>query len=139
MPAASLYSPESFILDYRADQRLLIGRWLRPASLTELQAHYEAVLASAQAHGCRHWLLDFRRRPSGDAAAVHWFGSVFTPQVVAAFDKPVYCAYFAMLSHDQATTHAGVDANIRQGIPLGMHYHFFNHEGNCLAWLARQP
>ncbi|TDN38369.1 hypothetical protein E4631_03300 [Hymenobacter sp. UV11] len=136
MPAAPAYSPESFTLEYRPDQHLLIGRWLRQANLDELKTHYEALLASALAHGCRHWLLDVRRRRVGDAPAAEWFGQEFMPRLSAAFAQPLYLAYFAMIAHDQATTNPGLNANIQQGSIQQMHYHYFNQEGECLAWLA---
>ncbi|MGI4741637.1 MAG: hypothetical protein ACRYG7_41245 [Janthinobacterium lividum] len=139
MSSALPYSPESFALSYYPDQHLLIGRWLRVAALEEIKTHYEALLASAVAHNCRHWLLDVRRRGVGPTPALEWFGAEFTPQLSAAFAKPVYLAYFAMISHNQATDNPGLEANIQKGSILGMHYHYFNQEGDCLAWLAQQP
>ena len=127
-------------LEYRPEQHLLIGRWLRPVTLAEAQAIYEALLAAALAHGhCRHWLLDIRRRAVGDTALIQWFGEVFTPQLAAAFTAPVYLAYFAMINHDEAAANPSLDKNIQQGTVLGTHYHYFNQEGDCLVWLSRQP
>ncbi|MVN78224.1 hypothetical protein GO988_17990 [Hymenobacter sp. HMF4947] len=130
---------DAFSLEYRPEQHLLIGRWLRPVTLAEAQAIYEALLAAALAHdNCRHWLLDIRRRAVGDAALIHWFGEAFTPRLAAAFASPVYIAYFAMITHDEAAANPSLDDNIQQGTILGTHYHYFNQEGDCLAWLAHQ-
>ncbi|RZK33598.1 MAG: hypothetical protein EOO57_12865, partial [Hymenobacter sp.] len=68
-------NPGCFTLAYLPDQHILIGRWLRPVLLHELQAHYQELLGAALAHGsCRYWLLDVRRRRINDADAVRWFG-----------------------------------------------------------------
>jgi hypothetical protein len=139
MPADLPFLSESFTLEYRADQRLLIGRWLCPVTLAEITTHYEVLLTSALAYNCRHWLLDVRRRGVGDAPAAEWFGQEFTPRLAAAFAKPVYLAYFSMIAHDQATANPSLNANIQQGVILETHYHYFNREGDCLAWLALQP
>ena len=140
MPAAPLYPADSFSLDYRPDQHLLIGRWLRPVTLAESQAIYEAVLQAALAHDrCRHWLLDIRRRPATDEALMQWFGEVYAPRLAAAFQAPVYLAYFAMIDHDEAATNAIIERNMQRGYVLGTHYHYGNNEGECLAWLAGHP
>ena len=139
MPAARPFLPESFTLEYRADQCLLIGRWLRPATLAEIITHYEARLSSALAHNCRHWLLDVRRRSVGNTPAAEWFGQEFTPRLAAAFARPVYLAYFAMIAHNQATANPSLNANIQQGTILETHYPYFNREGDCLTWLALRP
>ena len=137
MSAATTYHADSFTLDYRADQHLLVGRWLRPVSLAESQAIYEAVLQAALAHDtCRHWLLDIRRRPATDEALMQWFGEVYAPRLAAAFQAPVYIAYFAMINHDQAATNVTLERNIQRGHVQGTHYHYGNDEGECLAWLA---
>ena len=140
MPEPATISPDSFQLDYRPDQHLLIGRWLRPVTLAEAQAIYEAMLAAALAHGqCRRWLLDIRRRQVADQPLIEWFGQVYSPRLAASFESPVYLAYFAMITHDEAAANPGLDANIRQGSFLGAHYHYFNQEGECLDWLTQQP
>ena len=139
MALPATFSPDAFSLEYRSEQHLLVGRWLRPVPLAQAQGIYEALLTAALAHGCRHWLLDIRRRGVGTEDIISWFGEEFTPQLATAFEGPVSIAYFAMISHDEATANPSVDENIRQGTILGTHYHYFNQEGECLAWLARQP
>ena len=95
--------PDSFTLTYLEDQHLLIARWLRPVLLSELQAHYEALLAAAVTHGhCRHWLPDVRRRIINDAAVVQWFGQEFAPRLPQVLGQPVV-AYFAMAGQDVAS------------------------------------
>lgn len=129
----------AFSLEYRPEQRLLVGRWLRPVALAEAQDIYEALLAAALAHdNCQHWLLDIRRRAVGDASLIQWFGEIFTPRLAKAFAGPVYIAYFARITHNEAAANPSLEKNMQQGTMLGTHYHYFNQEGDCLAWLAHQ-
>jgi len=139
MPAASPSALDGFTLDYRPEQHLLVGRWLRPASLAEVQTHYQALLDAALAHGhCRHWLLDVRRRPISDAAAVAWFGE-FSRHLPALLGQPVALAYFAMVDQSVAGEDPGLRENMRQGAIQGNRYCYFNQESAALAWLLQQP
>ena len=139
MPAALPYSPESFSIEYRADQHLLIGRWLRPVSLEELKTHYQALLDAALAHGhCRHWLLDVRRRDIHDGAAIAWFAD-FSRRLADLLGQPVVLAYFAMVNQSAAAADASLRDNIRQGAVQGNSYRYFNQENEALAWLLQQP
>ena len=140
MSAPFTYSPDSFSIEYRPDQQLLIGRWLRPVLLEELQTHYEAMLQAALAHdSCRHWLLDVRRRPYRDAAAGQWFGEVFSPRLPQALGRPVVIAYFAMVSQEVAREDPTLWSNMVQGSQQGSHYCYFNQEREALVWLSQQP
>lgn len=132
--------PGSFTLAYLPDQHILIGRWLQPVSLHELQTHYQELLEAAQAHdNCRHWLLDVRRRRINDPDAVRWFGDVFGPQLPQLLGRPVVVAYFAMVGQDVATTDPALWANIRQGSFQGAAYCYFDQESTAMDWLAQQP
>ncbi len=132
--------PDSFTLTYLPDERLLIGRWLRPVTLAELQAHYQETLHAALAHdNCRHWLLDVRRRAINDPEAKRWFGEEFGPTLPGVLGKPVVIAYFARVGQETATTDPVLRENIRQGEQQGARYHYFDQEGAAMAWLAEQP
>ncbi len=140
MLAPLTYSPDSFSIEYRAEQQLLIGRWLRPVLLEELQIHYEALLTAALAHGgCHRWLLDVRRRPYRDPAATRWFGEVFGPRLPQALGQPVALAYFAMVNQDVASQDPALRQNMQQGSLQNGHFRYFNQESEALAWLAQQP
>lgn len=139
MSAPATYPPDAFTLDYRPEQRLLIGRWLRPASFEEIKAHYAALLDAAVARdNCRHWLLDVRRRDIYNAAAIAWFAD-FGRRLPEVLGGPVALAYFAMVDQAGAAANNGLDANIRQGAEQGSYYRYFNHEQEALAWLLAQP
>ncbi|MDJ0364760.1 hypothetical protein QMK33_06320 [Hymenobacter sp. H14-R3] len=140
MLTPTTYSPESFTIEHRPEQHLLIGRWLRPVPLQELQTHYEAMLEAALAHNsCWHWLLDVRRRPYRDAAAAQWFGEVYAPRLPQVLGQPVVIAYFAMVSQDVASEDDTLRNNMAQGSLQGSRYCYFNQEGEALAWLTQQP
>jgi hypothetical protein len=129
----------SFTLDYRPEQHLLIGRWLRPVPLDELKTHYAALLNAALAHGhCRHWLLDVRRRHIADAAVIAWFAD-FSRQLPEILGQPVALAYFAMVDQSVADANAGLRDNIQQGAVQGSRYRYFNQESEALTWLLQQP
>lgn len=139
IPVPVPYTPDSFTLDYRPEQHLLIGRWLRPASLAEIQTHYQALLAAALTHDrCRHWLLDVRRRHISDAAAIAWFAE-FSHHLPKLLGQPVALAYFAMVDQNLASQDEGLRENIRQGAVQGNRYCYFNQESEALAWLLQQP
>jgi len=140
MPLPVPLPADAFTLDYRPEQALLVARWLQPLALPELQASYEAILAAAQAHGnCRRWLLDVRRRSTGDAAALVWFGQQFSPRLLPALGGPLFAAYFSMITQDVAKDIAALRENIVQGELSGAHYYYFNREDEALAWLTQQP
>lgn len=139
MPAALPYSPDSFSLEYRPDQHLLIGRWLRPVLFEELKTHYQALLDAALAHDhCRHWLLDVRRRDIHDGAALAWFAD-FSRQLTDLLGRPVVLAYFAMVNQSAAAADVNLRDNIRQGAVQGNSYRYFNQENEALAWLLQHP
>jgi hypothetical protein len=134
------HHPDGFTLAYLPDQHLLIGRWLRPVALAELQAHYAELLQAAIANGnCRHWLLDVRRRRINDPEAVRWFGETFGPRLPGVLGQPVVVAYFARVGQDVASTDPALWENIRQGAFQGAKYHYFDQESAAMAWLAQQP
>lgn len=132
--------PDGFSLTYLPDEHLLIGRWLRPVQLTELQAHYEATLDAAKANGnCRHWLLDVRRRRINDEEAMRWFGEAFSPRLPQELGQPVVVAYFAMVGQGAVLDEPGLRENIRQGSLSGTKYCYFDQENAAMHWLAEQP
>jgi hypothetical protein len=49
-------------LAYRPDLGLVIARWQREVTPTELQSGYLAIRATADEAQCSQWLLDLRRR-----------------------------------------------------------------------------
>ena len=73
---------EDFLeISYRTDLDLLVGRWLRPVQLPEMQLGYQLLLDAAQAGSCRRWLLDVRRRQNTHQIGAHWMLTTWLPQL----------------------------------------------------------
>ena len=68
-------------ISYRADLNLLLGRWLRPIELTEMQRGYQLLLEAAVAGQCQQWLLDVRRQQNTHKVGAKWMVSIFLPQL----------------------------------------------------------
>ncbi|GAA3938766.1 hypothetical protein [Hymenobacter algoricola] len=90
--------PETYTLDflqleYRADLQVVVGRWMRQASLAELQQGYQALLEVAAPAGCRGWLLDARRRNNTDPGIQRWLISGFLDGAAARLGGRVRLAY----------------------------------------------
>ncbi|UPL48414.1 hypothetical protein [Hymenobacter sublimis] len=66
-------------LAHRPDLRLLTLRWLRDATLPEVQIGCQAALELAQQQGAAHWLVDVRRRVAVQAENSAWMADTFLP------------------------------------------------------------
>jgi hypothetical protein len=84
---------EFFHINFRPDLHVLVGRWQRPVSEGELYACYPAMLEEAQAHQCRFWLLDARRRRNVDVAVTAWLLNDFAPRLGQRLGGRAYLAY----------------------------------------------
>ncbi|MCC2545933.1 hypothetical protein LJY25_05715 [Hymenobacter sp. BT175] len=96
--------PASVSLDhlhilYRADIGLLVCRWMRQPSRTELEQGYAAILDAAVTHGCARWLIDVRRRDTAFQDATPWMQADFFPRVAARMPETVLLAYLFAPSH----------------------------------------
>ena len=80
-------------ISYRADLDLLLGRWLRPIELGEMQQGYHMLLEAAVTGQCRQWLLDVRRRQNTHKVGAQWMVSTFLPQLAAHLGGRTRLAY----------------------------------------------
>ena len=80
-------------ISYRPDLDLLLGRWLRPIELAEMQHGYELLLEAAVASHCRRWLLDVRRRQNTHQVGAAWMVSTLLPQLAARLGGRARLAY----------------------------------------------
>ncbi|WP_210516947.1 hypothetical protein [Hymenobacter terricola] len=80
-------------ISYRADLDLLLGRWLRPIELAEMQQGYELLLDAAVAGGCRRWLLDVRRRQNTHQVGAQWMVDTLLPQLTTRLGGRTRLAY----------------------------------------------
>ena len=79
---------------HRPDLPALIARWQHEVTPAELRAHYEALLAAADAAACARWLLDLRRREDLTEPTVNaWFGQTFAPALRGRYPEAVRLAF----------------------------------------------
>ena len=71
-------------LSFRPDLNILVLRWLRDASLVEIQHGSQAALHMAQQHGTGQWFVDVRRRAAISAENSTWMADTFFPAAAAA-------------------------------------------------------
>ncbi|SHI39977.1 hypothetical protein SAMN02745146_0766 [Hymenobacter daecheongensis DSM 21074] len=87
------YHSDFLDVAYRADLRVVVGRWMRQATLEELKQGYQRLLEVAFEPACRGWLLDTRRRLNTDPAAQRWLTEGFMDTAAARLGGRVYMAY----------------------------------------------
>jgi hypothetical protein len=130
-----LYLADFAELTFRNDLQIVLGRWLRPVSSTELQQSYEALLATANPHRCRFWLLDLRRRGISSEDDTLWTLETFLPQLPPRLGGRVYLAFLVAPGHLSAIdqeTGAPMVSNAQ------CHVRLFTDEGLATAWLGRR-
>ncbi|GGG30179.1 hypothetical protein [Hymenobacter glacieicola] len=73
-------------LAHRPDLQLLTLRWLRDATLPEVQVGCQAALELARQQGTTHWLVDVRRRVAVQAENSAWMIDTFLPAAATALE-----------------------------------------------------
>lgn len=91
-PTPTAYA-DYLALHYRSDLRMLVLRWLRDASLSEIQLGHQAALHLARQHAVTHWFIDVRRRLLVDNVHSSWLIDEFLPQAAALLPAPLRVAY----------------------------------------------
>ncbi|QKG56537.1 hypothetical protein GKZ68_07775 [Hymenobacter sp. BRD128] len=86
---SDLFSSTFLEVTYRPDLGLLMGRWLRSVTETELRLGYNALHRAALHHGCGHWLIDSRRRVCRCPNSAEWVTTQYLPQVQQALGEPL--------------------------------------------------
>ena len=92
LPVLPLSPLEVFSYQYEEATNLLQGEWAGPLSSEVLPACYGRLLAAAEAHSCRFWLLDMQRRNWHSEAFARWFSAVFAAQASQAVGQPIFIA-----------------------------------------------
>jgi hypothetical protein len=115
-------------LTYRADLHMVVGRWQRLVTETELRQGYEAILRVAQEAHCPFWQLDVRGHDVPDETALQWLRQEFLPRVAAQMGQGVCLAYL----HSPHQRRAEVPASVG---PICLA--FFSEEGPLTAWLTQ--
>ncbi len=130
----------AYTLDYRPDLHIVFLRWLREATLADVQAAYAAALALAERHGCAHWLLDARRLGPIAIDETNWLANEFFPHAAARL-APQLLRLGALTSPariEQVRHDAAVAPHVARALAPGQPYQarVFDNEGAAAAWLA---
>ncbi|UOQ80535.1 hypothetical protein [Hymenobacter sp. 5414T-23] len=85
--------PDYLTISYRPDLEVLVGRWMRQVSFSEMCQGYYLLLQAAERHQCRQWLIDVRRRYNTDREGAHWMVTEFLPTVAPRLGGRTHLAY----------------------------------------------
>jgi hypothetical protein len=131
LTAARTWSQADFLdLQYRPDLNLLVGRWQRAVSDSELRQGYHTTLRAAQEVGCPFWQLDIRGRQAPQAHNTQWLMQEFVPQLAAQLGGRACLGYLLRPSHLVPSLAAPtVDSAVCVA--------FFSEEGPLTAWLMQ--
>ena len=130
-PASSFY-----MVSYQAHPPVVRGKALRPLSVVEFTEACELLLAQAQTHRCRYWLLDGRADENIRPPAVYsWLLEEFLPRAYKTLGRVPCLAFVARPELQQA-----IRANSRliptpPSQPAAMQTHWFTSEEEALKWL----
>jgi hypothetical protein len=125
-------------LTYRPDLEVLIARWLRPVTLAELQAGYQALADEAERCNTVRWLLDTRAL-SVSTEAGRWVNDSFYPTLANRFVQPVRMAYMIPPGSQQLLRTDAEMAELLSRFQETMTsycFKLFDQEGDAQRWLA---
>jgi hypothetical protein len=130
--APDQFSTVCLHIAHRPDLGHLTGRWLRSVTEAELHDGYAALRQAALHYGCRHWLIDARRRTTRSLNGPEWVTTRFLPEVQQALGAPLRVGFLVLpgyLASLPAALHTA---------PPGSPVQFarFVDEGAANAWLG---
>jgi hypothetical protein len=130
VPLPNRLPPEADFLElrYRADLQLLVARWRRPVSASELRQGYRATLRLASEVNCPFWQVDLRSRNAPDAADRQWLTTDFLTRAARRLAGPVCLGY--LLTPKLLEQMGGP-------ISTANRVAFFSEEGPLTAWLTQ--
>jgi hypothetical protein len=129
--------PDYLTISYRPDLEVLVGRWMRQVSFTEMCEGYHRLLEAAVAHQCRQWLIDVRRRFNTDREGAHWMVTEFLPTLQPNLGGRTHLAYLLapLIMRDPAGDSAFPSAETMADKPfLGER---FIDEAAAIVWLQK--
>ena len=123
-------------IEYRPDLDVLVGRWLRPIELEEMQRGYLALLVEAEARRCRRWLIDVRRRRNTHLLGAGWMVSTLLPALGPRLGRRTRLAYLLLpvFLRDQDADAAFPTPAYFQGKPFVGER--FTEEHEAIGWLG---
>ena len=132
----------SLTITFRSDLNLLIVRWLRDVSTSELQQGYTEVLQAAIRHQASGWLVDSRRRSQSSTEMVDWLSQEYLPELSPALNnRPVYLACLVAATWQPGTAPATPLAVLAQTSAMAIRKEYqvklFSDEGAAASWLGQ--
>ena len=130
------------LITYRPDLGALVARWQDDAPVPELQADFQALLATAGEHRASHWLLDVRRREQLDPELGRWTTHTLFPAAAGLLAPPVL-RIAVLCSPARLAVYAADDGQMNQ-LTYGMHparpyrLQLFGDEGAANHWLLAE-
>lgn len=129
----NLSSADFLDLTYRADNNLIIGRWLRSVNEAELHAGYASLRRLALQHKCAHWLIDARRRTDRRQNGPEWVTTEFLPQLQREMGCPLHVCFLVLPNHLEEAEQDPISAFSPTS---EVQFARFLDEGAANAWLA---
>lgn len=125
-------------LSYRPDLRMVVLRWLRDTSLSELQLGHQAALHLARQQAAAHWFVDVRRLVVTNSSHSGWVIDSFLPQAAALLAEPLRIAYLMSPNRQNAiATQPDLRTVISRSQVSGCPYslRIFLEEASAMTWL----
>jgi hypothetical protein len=135
LPSAPL---DAFSWAYEPAAGLLRGEWAGPVPAAALPACYGQLLVAAEAHDCRFWLLDMRRRNWHDAAFAEWFSTDFAAQASQVVGQPLFIACVVQPGQRPQVEGQCNEQLLRQITAYNVFPFYFADERLARAWLRDQ-
>lgn len=136
--ATTLTEFETFQVCYLPAERLLRGAWTTQTLDADIRDHYSELIALAQEHDCRYWLLDMRQRNWHMPSFGQWFSTEFAPLVHAALGQPLFVAYILSPRHRAVAESMRIQACQRGCAQHDVYTYYFENEEAARDWLHYQ-
>ncbi|GAB2957675.1 hypothetical protein GCM10027048_25380 [Hymenobacter coalescens] len=120
-------------LSYRPDLHILVVRWLSATTDDEIRRLFHH-LEQVDAHQCRYWLLDARRRPSSSPVVTRWVFDEFAPQTAHRLGGRLYFSYLVSPLH-LVDAESLRRTELADDDPLPYRLHYASQEGEATEWL----
>ncbi|WP_375435553.1 hypothetical protein [uncultured Hymenobacter sp.] len=126
-------------LAYRPDLQMVVLRWLRDASLSELQVAHHAALELALHHKATFWFVDVRRRLTVNNMHTRWVTDDFLPQAAALLPADGLRVAYLMSPNRQRIINSDPDMQpiVARALHTNQSYRLrvFLDEASAMAWL----
>lgn len=132
------FSTIDFTIVYRPDLNILVGRWMVEIIRAEevIENYVQLFKAADEAHGCRFWLLDARRRFRTSVEITTWVNQQVPGRALEKLGAEIRIA-FLLAPHQLLTDSPPFPTLVHPtaGHPMSAQ---FTDEGEAISWLQHQ-